>query len=156
MHKTCNKGGIEYIMKRKSSWEWYAVVLLFESTILGEANKDKIDELYSNKFKLYEEQIIVVRAQSSDHAYKKAEAEAIKQEMEYRNLYDQLVQRKFVDSLNCQCLFDDEIRSGTEIYSRLFKVQIDEKMEKFIKAYFPETLPHEEKPTRFHNFIINE
>lgn len=143
-------------MKRKSSWNWYAVVLLFESTISGEPNKDKIDEHYSNKCKLYEEQIIVIRAQSSDQAYNKAEKEAKKSEMEYKNPYDQLVRCKFVNSLNCQCLFDDEIRSGTEIYSRLFKVPIDEKMEKFIETYFPETIPHEEKPTRFCDFLINE
>lgn len=143
-------------MKRKSNWEWYAVKLLFESTILGEPNKDKIDEHYSNNFKLYEEQIIVVRAQSFDHAYKKAEAEAKKNEIEYNNPYDQLVQCKFVDSLNCQRLFDNEIKSGTEIYSRLIKVPIEEKTDNVIETYFPEILPCEEKPTPFHNFLINE
>lgn len=27
--------------KRRSSWSWYAVKLLYESTITGEANKEK-------------------------------------------------------------------------------------------------------------------
>ena len=52
--------------KRKSAWEWYAIKLLFESTISGEQDKDKIDENYDNKFKLYEEQIVVIKAQSSE------------------------------------------------------------------------------------------
>ena len=148
--------GWMYIMKRKSNWEWYAVKLLFESTISGEPNKDKIDEHYDNKFKLYEEQIIVVRAQSFDHAYKKAEVEAKKNEMEYNNPYDQLVQCKFVDSLNCQRLFDKEIKSGTEIYSRLFKVPIEEKTNKVIETYVPEIQACEDKTTPFYNFLINE
>jgi len=143
-------------MKIKSNWKWYAVKLLFESIILGEPNKAKIDEHYSNKFKLYEEQIIVVRAQSFEHAYKKAEAEAKKNEMEYNNPYDQLVKFKFVDSLNCQCLFDNEIRSGTEIYSRLFKVSIEEKTDKVIEKYSPEALSCEENSTPLYNFLINE
>lgn len=142
--------------KRKSNWEWYAVKLLFESTITGEPNKEKIDDHFSNEFKMYEERIVVIKAQSPDHAYKKADAEAVKSEMEYNNPYDQLVKCKFVDSLNCQKLFDDEIISGTEIYSRLFKVLIEEKTEKVIETYCPETLPSEEGTTPFYNFLINE
>lgn len=142
--------------KRKSSWEWYAVKLLFQSTISGEPNDDKIDEHYNDKFKLYEEQIVVVKAQSSDHAYKIADINAKKYEMEYYNLYDQFVQFKYVDSLNCQKLFDDEIKSGTEIYSRLFEVPVEEKTDKVIERYIPEAVSHEESPVPFYNFLINE
>ena len=39
--------------KRKSSWEWYAVKLLYESTISGEPDEDKKDKNFSNEFKLY-------------------------------------------------------------------------------------------------------
>ncbi len=42
---------------------------------------------------MYEEQIIVVRAQSYDNAYKKAENEAQKYEMGYNNYYDQILIR---------------------------------------------------------------
>ena len=70
--------------KKKSCWHWYAVKLLFESIITGEPNKEKIDANFSNEFKMYEEQFIVVKAQSSDHAYKIANREAVKSEMEYK------------------------------------------------------------------------
>ena len=142
--------------KRESSWSWYAVKLLYESTITGEPNKEKIDDHFSNEFKLYEERIIVIRAQSSDHAYKKADEVAVKDEMEYKNPYDQLVKSRFVNSLNCQELFDNEIKSGTEIYSRLFKVPVEEKTEKIIETYCPETVASEENKTPFYNFLINE
>lgn len=76
--------------------------------------------------------------------------------MEYKNPYDQLVKCRFVNSLNCQELFDNEIKTGTEIYSRLFKVPIGEKIEKVIETYCPETLPPKENKTPFYNFLINE
>jgi hypothetical protein len=142
--------------KRKSSWEWYAVKLLFESIISGEPDKDTIDEKFNDEFKLYEEQIIVIRAQSSDHAYKLADLKALGQEMTYKNPYSQTVHFKFIDSLNCQQLFDNEIKSGTEIYSRLFKEPINVEIKEVIETYFPETLPSEENATPFYNFLINE
>ncbi len=143
-------------MKRKlnSSWRWYAVKLLFLSTISGEPNKDKIDEHYDNKYKVYEEQIIVVKAQSSDHAYRKADEVAKKDEMEYCNPYGQLVKHVFVDSLNCQRLFDAEIKSGTEIYSRLFKVPVEVDTEKVIETNIPEVV--KEYPIPYYNFLIGK
>lgn len=126
--------------KRKSSWEWYAIKQLFESTISGEPNKDIVDEKFSDDFKLYEERIIVVKAQSSDHAYKIADKFGKQDEMTYSNPYDQIVEWKYIDSLNCQQLFDDEIKSGTEIYSRLIKVPVNDKTENVIKTFCPETV----------------
>ncbi len=139
-------------MKKRigSSWRWYAVKLLFLSTISGEPNKDKIDEHYEDKFNVYEERIIVVKAQSSEHAYKKADEVAKQDEIEYYNPYDQLVSYKFVDSLNCQHLFDDEIKSGTEIYSRLFKVPVEVDTQKVIEINMPEV--HDSIPN--YNFLI--
>ena len=142
--------------KKKSSWVWYAVKLLFESIIAGEPDKDTIDENFSDKFKLYEEQIVVVKAQSFDHAYKLAEILAKKNEITYKNPYYQTVEQKFVDSLNCFWLFDDEIKSGTEVYSRLFKEPIDTETNTFIEKYFPESLSCDEERTPLYNFLINE
>lgn len=138
----------------RSSWRWYAVKLLLVSTISGEPNKDKMDEHYDNKYKLYEERIIVVKAQSSEHAYKKADEVAKQDEMEYCNPYGQLVKCKFVDSLNCQRLFDDDIKSGTEIYSRLFKVPVEVDTEKVIETNMPEVL--HEYPNPYYNFLIGK
>lgn len=142
--------------KRKSSWEWYAVKLLFESTLSGVPNQEKIDEHYDSGFKLYEERIVVVKAQSSEHAYKKADEMSKVSEMEYYNPYGQLVKCKFVDSLNCQRLFDDEIKSGTEIYSRLLKVPVEMETEKVIETYVTETLSCKEQKTPHYNFLIDK
>ena len=143
--------------KNKSSWEWYAVLLLFESTISGEPNKDKIDENFSDEYKMYEERIVVIRAQSPDHAYKLADLGAKKAEMTYKNPYDQTVHCRFVDSLNCQRLFDNEIKSGTEIYSRLFKELVNTELESVVNARFPESQYYAEdgKITPYYNFLIN-
>ncbi|MDP4088477.1 MAG: DUF4288 domain-containing protein [Bacillota bacterium] len=123
---------------KKSKWEWYSVKLLFESALFGEPNTDKIDDNYHNDVKLYEECVVVVRAQSLDHAFKAAEANAKKYEMEYYNPYDQLVICKFVDFLDCFRLSEEEIKSGTEVYSRSMEMPVKEKTEEIIKAYFPE------------------
>ena len=52
--------------KKKSSWEWYAAKLLFESVICGDPNPKKIDSNYTDLYKTYEESIIIVKAQSYD------------------------------------------------------------------------------------------
>lgn len=143
-------------IKKESSWKWYAVKLLFESTISGEANKEKIDENFSNEYKMFEEQIVIIRAQSFDHAYKKAEVVATKGEMIYNNPYDQTVCCKFIDSLDCFCLFDNQIKSETEVYSRLIKVPVWTKTKEFVTRFFPETSPSDGEITPFYNFLINE
>lgn len=143
---------------RKSAWEWYAVLLLFESTISGEPNASKIDEHYRSGDKLYEERIVIFRAQSANHAYKLADLDAKKSEMTYKNPYDQTVHCRFIDSINCQRLFDDKIISGTEIYHRLFKKPENTDIDQFIATYFPETQRRREDGdvTPFYNFLINE
>ena len=69
--------------KKISSWKWFAVKLLFASSISGEPTTEKLDEKYTNEFKLFEERIVVVKAQSSDHAYRLAELKAKASEMTY-------------------------------------------------------------------------
>ncbi|MCL2677428.1 MAG: DUF4288 domain-containing protein [Clostridiales bacterium] len=138
--------------KKESSWKWYAVNLLFESTISGEPNKELIDENFSNEFKLYEERIVVVHAQSPDHAYKLAEIDVKISEMVYKNPYDQTVHKKLAASINCQELFDSEIKTGTEIYSRLFPEPTDMKVETVIEVHCPEAVDK----TPAYNFLINE
>jgi hypothetical protein len=146
----------ECIMKKKSSWGWYAIKLLFESTISGEPNIDNLDENYSNNVKLYEEQIIVVRAQSVNHAFKQSDSIGKREEMTYSNDYDQTVQLKFIDSINCQKLFDDNITSGTEIYSVLYEKPLNTETENFIKMHIPEAVHNEESKKPLYNFLINE
>lgn len=143
--------------KRESTWEWYAVKLLYESIIVGEPNPEKIDANYSNQFKAYEESIILVKAQSFEHAYKIAEKKAKEAEMEYYNPYDQMVNCRFVDAIDCFRLFDIDLKSGTEIYSRMLHVPIKEKTEKVIEVYYPETLIEDDnEPDHYYPFRIRE
>jgi len=144
-------------MKRiKCFWKWYAVKLLFESKICGLPNAKKIDDRFDDSFKLYEELIIIIKAQSPDHAYKLAEKKAKEKEITYNNPYDQTVHIKFIDSLNCQPLFDEKVVSGTEIFSRLFQVPTELDVETVINNYCEIADYHEGITTPFYNFLINE
>ncbi|NMD71181.1 DUF4288 domain-containing protein [Bacillus sp. DNRA2] len=126
--------------QRKSSWEWYAVKLLYESIISGNPNPETIDKNYTNTYKTFEESIMLVKAQSFEHAYSIAEKKAKDEEINYLNLYEELVEKKFVDALDCFILIDEKLQSGTELYSRFLHVPKDIPREKVISHYYPETV----------------
>jgi hypothetical protein len=131
-------------MKRKSKWEWYAVKILFESIISGEPTPEKIDKNYSKTLKTFEESIIIVKAQSFDHAYKIVEKKAKDNEHDYINPYDEKVEWRFVDFLDCFSLFDENINSGTEVYSRFIQVPIEMKTEEVMNKFFPDSISEDE------------
>ena len=122
----------------RAKWEWYAVKCLFEAAIEGQPSPETIDKNYTDRIKTFEERIILVKAQSFGQAYKIAEGKAQKEEHEYINPYDQLVKWRFVEALDVFYLFDDEIKSGSELYSRHFHVPIEVTSEEVIKNYYPE------------------
>lgn len=124
--------------EKKSKWEWYAVKMLFENIIFGEPNPDKIDAYYNSDSKLFTERIILVRAQSKEHAFKSAEFNIDKYEREYNNSYDQLIICKFIALLDCFHVEQGQIRTGTDIYSRSISAPLQEKTENIIKTLFPE------------------
>lgn len=126
--------------QRKTSWEWYAVKLLYESIISGNPNPETIDENYTNTYKTFEESIMLVKAQSFEHAYSIAKKKAKDEEMNYLNPYEELVEKKFVDALDCFILIDEKLQSGTELYSRFLHVPKDIPREKVISHYYPETV----------------
>jgi hypothetical protein len=134
-----------------SSWEWYAVKLLYECIITGTPNPETIDENYTNTHKTYEESIMLVKAQSFDHAYSIAEKKAKGEEIDYVNQYDELVEWKFVEVLDCFILIDEKLQSGTELYSRFLRVPKDVSREKIISHYYPETV---EENVVDQNFIL--
>ena len=143
------------MLKRKATpWEWYSVKLLFESIISGEPDNEVIDENYCDTAKLYEEKVLLVRAQSFDHAYRVAERSGKTQEMTYNNHYNQTVHCCFVRALDCCRLFDSRIKSGTEVYFRLYRMPVDKKTDDVIESLYPETLQGEDVP--LFNFLINE
>lgn len=121
-------------------WKWYAVKLIYETIVSGEPNKLKIDANYEDKLKCYEESIMLVKAQSFNHAYKIAEDKAKKNEDTYENLYDQTVNHRFVEAIDCYWLFDDELKTGDELYSRVIHVPLETNTEEFLDKYYPETI----------------
>jgi len=60
--------------------------------------------------------VILVRAQSANHAYKIAEGRVIHDEGLYTNIYGQQIRWKFVEAVDC-FLIRDEIKTGVEVYS---------------------------------------
>lgn len=138
--------------KNKSSkWQWYSVKLLFECIISAEAESDTIDENYTNDHKTYEESIVLVKAQSFKHAYKIAEKKAKEVEIDYTNPYGELVTWKFVDSIDCFSLIDENFNTGVELYSRFLRVPKNINTKEVIQHYYPETI--EGEPIDY-NFIL--
>lgn len=125
---------------RQNSWNWFSVKLLFEFVLSGEPDKDSIDQNYTNQYKNYEEILLLVRAQSFDHAYKIAEKKARKMETEYRNPYGETVHMNFVEAIDCFSISDEMLLSGTEVYSRFLKVPKDVNTKDFIDRYYPDTV----------------
>jgi hypothetical protein len=140
------------IKKRKSKWEWYGVKLLYECIISGNSNPEYIDKNYTNSSKTYEESVVLVKAQSFEHAYKIAEKIASESEHDYTNTYEEKVEWIFVKVIDIFQLFDDELKTGTEVYSRFIRVQKGIPKDDIISAYYPETTRDEGGAD--HNFIF--
>lgn len=138
--------------KRKSSWEWYGVKLLYECIISGKPTPDKIDENNSSDHKTYEESIIIIKAQSFDHAYTLTERKAKEAEIDYYNPYDEKVEWRFVKALDAFNLFE-ELKQGTEVYSRFVEVPNSVSISEFISNFYPEiVVPEDNEPD--YNFIL--
>ncbi|GLC30612.1 DUF4288 domain-containing protein [Clostridium omnivorum] len=137
---------------RKSKWEWYSVKLIFESIISGEPEPEIIDRNYTNIYRNFEESIIIVRAQSFDHAYKIAEKKASSMEMEYTNPYGETVSMKFVEAVHCYLIGNESLDSGTEVYWRQLRVTKDMGTEAFLDRYYPETV--DDNSDIFYNAIL--
>ncbi|MFD2334179.1 DUF4288 domain-containing protein [Cohnella sp. GCM10020058] len=135
----------------KSTWGWYAVKVLYEAVITGNPDPETIDENYANTHKTFEECLLLVKAQSPDQAYTISEKKAKQNEMDYQNPYGETVDWKFVRALDCFILFDENLQSGTELYSRSLRVPQDVPIETVIAHYYPETV-HEHVVD--HNFIL--
>lgn len=104
-------------MSKNSAWNWYGVKIIKQIIVEGEPDKDLIDEFYTNDDeKLFEESIMIVRAQSFDHAYKIAETNANKATNRYLNVYNQQVTWKLIKAVDCFRIYN-EIKSGAEVYS---------------------------------------
>lgn len=124
--------------KMSKEWEWYAVKVLYKCNISGNPSPETIDENYSNTHRTFEESIILVKAPSFEQAYEIAEKEVKWAEMDYLNPYDETVEWKFVESIDCFHLFDKKLQTGTELYSRFLRVPKDTSNKEVISHYYPE------------------
>ncbi|NLR46346.1 DUF4288 domain-containing protein [Priestia megaterium] len=134
-------------------WKWYGVKVLYKHIVSGKPTPEKIDTNY-NEHQIFEESILLIKAQSFDQAYELAEQEAKGHEDSYTNVYDQLVEFKYIESLDAFELFEDEeLASGTEVYSRFVHTSKGEKFSDFLTRYYPEVVESEEEQIK-RNFIL--
>ncbi|CAM3951152.1 DUF4288 domain-containing protein [Bacillus wiedmannii] len=117
----------------------YAVKLLFESVHSGEPDPTKVDEHYEeNHDTLFEESIILVKANSIEEAHELGEKIAILSEESYDNMYDEQVTCTFRKVLHVFELDDTPFETGKELYARFLHVKKTEKVNTVVKAYYPE------------------
>lgn len=137
---------------KTNTWKWYSIKLIFENNISGDPESETIDKNYNNHFKTYEESIMLVKAQSFDHAYKIAEIKAKKHEDEYINPYGELVQYKFLEAIDCFLISDETLTTETELYWRTLRV--DKKMSKddFLDMYYPDSI--KDNSNIDHDFVL--
>ena len=130
-------------MKKRSSWSWYGVKIIKQIVVSGEpdvnlikaAEKRGLDYVEDSKQE-FEELIILVKAQSFDHAYKTAEKITNNDNEKYLNIYGQEVEWKFIDAVDCFNLFDNILRTGTEFYSCIHSTDKETSPEEFIAKWF--------------------
>lgn len=73
-----------------------------------------------------------------DYAYNTAERKAKQEEVKYHNPYNQLVEWRFLEAIDA-FEFDDELKSGTEVYSRFIRITKGVSIDTFMKSFYPET-----------------
>ena len=123
-------------MKGRSSWDFYGVRIIKQILIEGEPDPNLIDELYyDDDEQHFEESILLIRAQSFDHAYKIAEKKATEYEEPYPNIYGQRVLWKFIEAVDCFVILD-ELKTGAEVYSCFHTTNKNETASEFIEKWF--------------------
>lgn len=129
--------------KTPKDWGWYAVKVLYECLISGEATPEMMDDNSSDDHKLFEESILLVKALSIDQANAVGEKEARKQQHNYLNPYGEKVEWKFMELIDCFDLSVPKIQIGTEVYARILIVPPDTPIKEVISHYYPETVTEE-------------
>lgn len=99
-------------MQTEKETQYYSAVLIFESSCPA-----------PDYDVLYEEQIILIAANSKEQARGKAIAYGKQEEHSYQNCYDETITVSFKQLIRVQSsLYEDEaISTGTEVYSRYFR-----------------------------------
>jgi hypothetical protein len=122
----------------KNQDSWFSVKLIFNFQIDG--IPDSKDKNYSDEFNMYEEILILVKAESFELAYEAAEAYARNMEDDHVNPYGQTVHYKFVEAIDCFNIMSATLVSGTEVYSRFLRTPKDIDKKTFLDRFYPETI----------------
>ncbi|OUB87700.1 S-ribosylhomocysteinase [Bacillus thuringiensis serovar medellin] len=117
----------------------YAVKLLFESVHCSEPDPTKIDEHYEeNHDTLFEESIILIKANNLEDAHELCKKIAIQSEDTYDNIYGEQITWKFRKVLHVFELDDTPFETGKELYARFLHIKKDEKVNAVVQKYYPE------------------
>ena len=123
-------------MSKKTSWNLYGVKIVKQVVIEGAPIPSSIDEFYDDDDKqVFEESVMLVNAQSYEHAYKIAKKKSIESEVPSKNVYGQEVIWKFIKAVGCYQI-PDNLVSGTEVYSCLQITDKNETADEFIDKRF--------------------
>lgn len=123
-------------MKKKSRWNYYGVKIIKQILVEGQPNPELVDEYYEEDGKQsFEESVMLVRAQSFEHAYKIAEKKTTEFEEPYQNPYGQQVTWKFIKAVDCYLILE-ELVSGTEVYSCFHNTDSGVSADEFINKWF--------------------
>ena len=122
-------------MKNDSS-NWYVIAILYESVHEGEPKN--LDEDYDTSTNVYEERHILVRATSTEEAELLGEKIGKEYEDPYENQYGETVTWKLVKILDSFELLDEQLKTGTEVYSRYILTEKVLTTENVLKRYFNE------------------
>jgi len=106
----------------KSAWQYYGVKLVYQMIITGKPIPVRMDTSFSDTHTFFEESILLVHAQSFEHAYAIAARKARGKEETHRNPYGQTVECKLIDAIDCY-LIDNEISNGIECYSSITSIE---------------------------------
>jgi|GEM_PF-1232214 len=119
----------------KSAGQYYGVKLIYRSNVTRKPIPERMEANFSDTHTFFEESIVLVHAQSFEHAYTIAEHKARENEETYVNPYGQTVECKLVEAIDCY-LVGDEIGGGTEIYSSITPVEKEITSEEYLmRAY---------------------
>lgn len=124
-------------MKKRSSWNYYSVKIIKQIIVEGPPDLTLTNEPYEEiTDQSFEESIMLVRAQSFDHAYKIAIRKSTEYDEPYYNIFGQKVTWKYIDAVDCYLIMEDEVGSGTEVYSCFHHVGLHTTPAEFLATWF--------------------
>ena len=124
-------------MEYKSSWDYFGVKIIKQILVEDMPDPACLDELYKEDgIQCFEESVLLVHAQSINHAHKIARKMSEEGEVAYLNSYGQQVTWKLMDIVDCFQIVD-KLGSGAEVYSCLHST--DDSAKNFMAKWFSHT-----------------